>query len=144
MDYSYYYCNFLTGQIYSKRSGKPVGYKHSTGYMHIKIYNKQIKVHRLVWKLFYGVWPTKELDHIDGNKSNNCIFNLREVSRSENQKNTYKHRNGRLVGTTLHKVSGLWRAYYLIDGVQKSAGYFKTEQEAHAAYLAAVSKLETK
>ena len=44
--------------------------------------------HRLVWVYINGVWPTDQLDHINKNRSDNRLVNLRQVDNSENQKNT--------------------------------------------------------
>jgi hypothetical protein len=86
-----------------------------------------------------------EVDHIDGDGLNNQRLNLRTVTTSQNQQNTYRHRNGRLVGCYLLKGRNLtkpWKAQIRIaKNKQKHIGYFATELEAHEAYLAASEKL---
>ena len=61
------------------------GPTHNQGYWQIKFKQKLYLAHRLVWLWMYGDWPTAEvIDHIDGNVSNNCAWNLRQVSQKEN------------------------------------------------------------
>ena len=52
--------------------------------------------HRLAWLHSYGVWPTKDIDHIDGDKTNNRIANLREATRAQNVMNAGPRRDNRL------------------------------------------------
>lgn len=87
--------------------------------------------------------PTKrlEVDHIDGNGLNNQRSNLRIVTRRVNDQNRIEHRKGKLVGAIFHKYSGKWQARIKIDGKRKSLGYFKTEQEAHKAYVEVMERL---
>jgi hypothetical protein len=53
--------------------------KSSDGYHRIRIQKKLYLSHRVAWLYVYGVWPSNQLDHIDGNKANNAILNLRET-----------------------------------------------------------------
>lgn len=64
--------------------GAIAGYKKPDGYWRIYIKGKGYYLHRVIWFYFHGVWP-KELDHIDRNKSNNKLENLRSVTHKENQ-----------------------------------------------------------
>lgn len=57
------------------------------GYLILKIKGVQIKAHRVAWFLHYGEFPLKEIDHIDRNRINNRISNLREASRLTNNRN---------------------------------------------------------
>jgi hypothetical protein len=62
------------------------------GYIKFKIKNVHYRAHRLIWFYHYGRWPSSDvIDHIDRNKHNNRIENLREATFSENCKN--KNRN---------------------------------------------------
>ena len=63
------------------------------GYLIIKIKGKQYKAHRLVFAYFNDRFPTKEIDHINRNRTDNRIENLREVDRTENVRNTTKKIN---------------------------------------------------
>ena len=87
--------------------------------------------HRVAWALYYGDWPKCEIDHINGNRQDNRIDNLRDVSVSENQRNAKIHRAGRLWGAS--KVGNRWQATYIEPVTKKRhyLGLYKTEQEAH-------------
>lgn len=58
-----------------------------SGHYHIRVFGKLYYVHRLAWLLSYNEWPTKEIDHIDGDGGNNKLSNLRDVTRQDNAKN---------------------------------------------------------
>lgn len=74
-----------TGKV---KSGSVAG-NIQAGYRKISIDRFQIKAHRLAWFLTYGVWPSGQIDHIDGDKLNNRISNLRDVPMSINMQNRY-------------------------------------------------------
>jgi hypothetical protein len=96
----------------------------------------------VIWFLIRGESPTKMIDHIDGNKLNNRIENLRLVSQRENCMNQKIHRNGRLVGATFHKNSGKWRSDIKINNKQLWLGIFKTPQLAHEAYMEKLKEIK--
>lgn len=71
---------------------KPVGTVSKTlGYVQVAIWHDEkcyiFNAHRLVWRIYYGEWPSLFLDHIDKNRANNSIHNLREVTTSQNHLN---------------------------------------------------------
>lgn len=117
----------------SKRNivGKPAGY--TGNYVFIRLYGILYRAHRLAWAIYYGQWPEEDIDHIDRNKLNNRIKNLRLVSDSENLFNT----NVRPDNTSGHKgVSWserdqVWRAYISNgSGKQVHLGVYKSKDEA--------------
>lgn len=87
-------------------------------------------IHRLVWVYHHGYWPTKQIDHINGDKLDNRIENLREVTNGENAQN----RKVRGVSFDHRKVERPWRARIMVNGRSISLGYFDTEQEALNEY----------
>jgi hypothetical protein len=108
-----------------------------SGYKRIRINNRQYLLHRILWVLRNNkdIPNGMEIDHINGIKSNNSLDNLRIVSREENQQNRKCHRRGKLLGTTYLKRKKSWQAQINIEGKTKYLGCFKTEQEAHQAYI---------
>jgi hypothetical protein len=82
---------YRVGPRSRKRVGDVVGSLNDRGYKRTKIGGKDFRVHALIWLHQYGFWPENiglEIDHIDGNRANNRLDNLRIVTRSENMQNT--------------------------------------------------------
>ena len=129
-----------TGEItYRVRSGgevagSPAGWTASSGYRYIKINRSSYKLHRIVWLLVYGEDPGEmEIDHIDRDKSNNRINNLRLADRISNclNKGISKANKSGVTGVTYCKRDKLWVAKWRC----KCLGYFKTKDEAVKARL---------
>ncbi len=102
------------------------------GYRKTTIDKEQIKVHRLVWFITYGAWPSGQIDHIDGNKLNNAIANLRDVSMSINMQNRYQMRrkDTDMPQGVSRLPSGKFSAHIQI-------GIYQSVEEANAAYMSA-------
>jgi hypothetical protein len=107
----------------------------------VSVDGKRYAAHRLAWLYVYGKWPDQEIDHIDCNPRNNRISNLRDVSREINTQNQrVAHANNTtsgLLGVSLNKRSGLYRARIVVNKRAHSLGYFKTAELAHEAYVRA-------
>jgi hypothetical protein len=73
--------------------GDIAGWDNGDGYKCIEINGITYKEHRLAWFLYYNKWPENQIDHINGNKSDNRISNLRDVTVSKNNLNRDYHRN---------------------------------------------------
>lgn len=67
---------------------------NGSGYLRVSIYGVSYKAHRLAWLHHYGEWPSNTIDHINGNRTDNRIANLRDVPHAENQLNLKRHRAG--------------------------------------------------
>lgn len=126
-------------------AGSPVGGRHRVkGYGEAMIDGVGYATHRLAWFCHYGTWPTGVIDHINGNRDDNRISNMRDVSVAVNNWNrtTSKHaRSNGLIGAHFNKRRQKWLAMIGVNYRQFYLGTFDTEQEAHAAYLAAKHKL---
>jgi len=111
------------------------------GYCIVKAGGKRYYYHRLVWQLYYNkmIPENYEIDHIDGNKLNNKIENLRIVSSRENKQNQVVHRNGHLYGCYFSKKTGKWVALIRINGKRINLGAYSTELHAHNIYKIACS-----
>jgi hypothetical protein len=107
----------------------------ANGYLVIGFKHKYYLAHRLAWRLYYGKWPDHGLDHINGDKLDNRIANLRDVDQRANTSNRHYHREGKLVGATFWKAKNLWRSRITIAGINYDLGCFKTEAMAHEQYL---------
>lgn len=110
-------------------------------YFEICIDGKHYRVHRLAWLYVYGEFPKYSVDHINGNKLDNNLSNLRDISIRENMQNKVRHRNGRLVGACFNKKNNKYSAIAHIEGRSRYFGTYSTELEAHEAYKTALAKL---
>lgn len=104
------------------------------GYIEVEIKGSCYRVHQLIWFIEKGNWP-KMIDHINGIKHDNRIENLRECDSRLNQMNRASHRKGKLVGCYFNKISQGWTSRTLINGKRLTLGTFKTEKQAHEAYI---------
>ena len=100
------------------------------GYRQLTLLGKGYSAHRVIWLIATGEWPDDQLDHINGDRHDNRLKNLREVSQQENlrnQKRSSKNTSG-TTGVSWHRTTDLWQVR--IAG--KTIGYFKFLEEAIA------------
>ena len=129
-------------QSYHKRRlGADAGSIYESGYRYLTIEGKAYRSARLAWFYVHGGWPVGVMDHLNGDRDDDRLANLRVVSVRENTQNKRIHREGRLYGCSFHKPLQKWKAAIQVDKVVKHLGYFATEREAHECYLAAVASL---
>jgi hypothetical protein len=116
--------------------GSVVGANHLAGYKQIMLQRTQFLAHRLAWFYVYGCWPKQEIDHIDGNRSNNAISNLRDVDRLTNAQNKRCAQSDNSSGFLgVHAKRGRWVADIKVKGKTMRVGTFDTPQEASEAFL---------
>lgn len=114
------------------------------GYRRIRLREATLFAHRIAWLHFYGVWPTGQIDHINGIRDDNRISNLRDVTGTDNAQN---RRVAQSVSTTgflgvMKKRSRPgFEARIRVNGTRIYLGYFKTPEEAHAVYVEAKRRL---
>ena len=133
-----------TGYRCCHKAGDVVGTTRREGYVFVGIQCRQYAAHRLAWVIMHGRWPDADIDHIDGNKSNNRFVNLREATRSENNQNisvSRKHNETKLLGVSFRKDTKKFQARIYVYGKAIKLGCFATAEEASSAYIAAKSKL---
>lgn len=126
------------------KKGRKVGHLNQRGYISISINKVRFQAHRLIWLYVNGAFPLKSLDHINGIRHDNRIENLRECSQSENLQNQRKHtarKSSGLIGAVKKKGTSLWSSQITLMKVKRHLGYFKTEEDAHAAYVKAKREL---
>lgn len=137
-----------SGILYRKfKSGnrKPCGHKpkSSHGYGAVKMGEKMYLTHRVIWLWQYGSMPNGEIDHIDQNKMNNRIENLRVVSASENMHNRGLRRDNSsgYPGVYWSKRHKKYKAQIRINNKKIYLGYYNTAEEAFEAYKRAKMEL---
>lgn len=122
------------------RAGTASACVSTTGYVVIRVDGRLYVAHRLAWLYVHGELPPEDVDHIDANRTNNKLSNLRLATRSQNMQNQRKPRKDNtsgFLGVTFDSKNKRWRAQLQIDGKNKGLGRYATPEAAHAAYLKA-------
>ena len=102
-----------TGMIVNDKTKMILKFTNRNGYRRISMGNKLLSVHRLIWEAFNGPIPDKmQVDHINGNKADNRLENLRLVSGSDNMKNAYANGHATAVKIYQFDESGNFIADY--------------------------------
>lgn len=120
-------------------AGKPALQSvNAYGYLCGRVFDRHCFAHRAAWAIHTGAWPLGDIDHIDGNKQNNAISNLRDGTKSQNQRNTRRPKNNTsgAIGVTWNRRSRKWKAQLGIKG-GKYLGEFARFEDAVAARKAA-------
>ena len=132
----------LTWKAGRKLAGKLAGAVELHGYRQVLVGRKYFKVHRIIWFMAHGRWP-KELDHINGDRSDNRLKNLRKVTRFQNVANSKLRSTNRsgVKGAWWDKERGKWMSQIEHRGYTTSLGRFETKEAAHAAYRKAALRL---
>jgi hypothetical protein len=123
--------------------GTTAGSVDCHGYIAIKLIGQLNRAHRLAWLYMTGEWPSNDIDHINGNRADNRLENLRPATRSQNNANsrTQSRNTSGLKGVHKQSRGYTWAARIKINGSQHYLGNFKTPESAHAAYIVAAEKL---
>lgn len=115
------------------RKGQEVGSIDSSGYLQVGLDNKQVLVHRIIWMLFNDSYP-EQIDHIDRNRLNNLIDNLRPATNMTNQHNASMRKDNSSGVIGVHSRNCRWQARIQVNGKRIQLGTFNTIEEASKAY----------
>jgi hypothetical protein len=115
---------------------------NKAGYRRIKIDGRDYFEHQLAWLYVHGVWPLMHIDHVNRDKSDNRLCNLRLATMTQNQGNAGARRDNKLgvKGVDYREKWGKWQARIHKQGKTHRLGSFDTPEEASAAYLAAAQE----
>jgi len=123
----------FTSRVFRSRCpvGKEVGSTRLDGYCELTIDRQRYLAHRLAWLYVYGYLPGY-IDHIDCNPSNNRISNLREVTRTQNQRNMSigTSNTSGAKGVAWDKSRNKWIVNIRYDGRSKHIGRFDNFDDA--------------
>ena len=132
---------YRDGDLYRKHGqfvGK-AGTLHHTGYVQVKVNRKNYRAHRIIFAMHHGYMPDC-IDHIDGNRTNNRIENLRESTNQQNQYNT---------GLCKHNKSGIknvffsrnkWKVYMRVNKRMTCLGSYEDSELAELVAVEARNK----
>jgi hypothetical protein len=135
-----------TGDFYWLRAAgnrmvgtKAYGWISDAGYRVIRINKAAHMAHRLAWLLTYGAMPLKQIDHIDGDKLNNRISNLRLATASQNQANMPRRRNNTSGSKSVRRAH--WNETKWVAHIKNThIGTFSSREEAVQAYEKAAKR----
>jgi len=129
---------FWRNQYSGRKKGDPAGTKLDSGYIRLHFNNKFIFAHRAAWLYHHGFLPENQIDHINRNRADNRIKNLRLVSAQCNIRNTgnFKHNVSGVKGVLMDKTRGKWRAEIKVNQKNKFLGRYSSFINAVCARLA--------
>lgn len=151
----YFSINSDTGDIYWRARGagrhlnKPAGSFVGAGYRKVGLRKNgayiQYYAHHIVWAWCHGIWPTFCLDHINGDKSDNRISNLRPATHGENRVNTGRYKNNKsglkwVSKRTKKSGKSCWQGAIWFGQTRKQK-YFPTKELAYAWASATARRL---
>lgn len=124
--------------------GVPIRAKNTSGYYHVGFRRRVYVVHRLIWFMTYDEWPELEIDHINCDKLDNRLENLRLASKGQNLTNIPKSdgRTSKYKGVCWKKSNKCWTAQISHEGKCIWLGHFDNEYDAHVAYCEAAKRLK--
>lgn len=142
---NYTYCSD-TGEITNVKTGRVITGLTSAGYKMVQFrldgYQHKYLAHHVAWFLTHGVWPT-ELDHVNRDRADNRMANLRETTRAANLRNRSDASSiqSQYDCVSWHKAHKKWQARmpYRLDRKRTRIGYFDCEHEANEALQRAIN-----
>ena len=118
-------------KIFNTRySGKLASTQRADGRFVDSIRGRKVFSHRVVFALVHGFWPLGEIDHINGDHTDNRPCNLRDVSKSGNMRNQKRSAKNTSGSTGVHMQRGKWRAYIQEGGKSAHLGFFACKTAA--------------
>ena len=133
-----------TGIFTRLSTGKPTGRVSWCGYIEFDFQNRQYKAHRVAWLYMTGRWPKGNIDHKDGDRSNNRFSNLREASPTQNSFNAVPRRAKKSTlprGVRQCHKSVPYQAEISKQGKKIHLGSYATPDEASEVYQLAAELL---
>ena len=122
--------------------GQRAGSPDTGGHLQIRINKRFYRAHRLAWLYVHGEWPPEDIDHINSERADNRLCNLRPATRAQNCQNSrlYRSNTSGFKGVVWHARGSKWSARIRANGRVHHLGRYTTAEAAHAAYVAAAVK----
>lgn len=118
----------------ARYSGKEAFTAFLDGYKRGAVFTRHYRAHRIIWTMVHGNWPDDEIDHINGNRADNRISNLRSVGRvcnSQNAKRSSANTSG-VTGVRWCKNRCKWEVQIMVNGRKVNLGRFVNKADAIA------------
>ena len=114
------------------RAGSAAGGVNGNGYLVVKIHQRSYLNHRIAWFWSYGEWPLDQIDHINRDRLDNRLDNLRPASNTENRRNSSVNRNNNsgIPGVSFLGRLGKWQANIRVNRKLLYLGVFATQSDA--------------
>lgn len=129
-----FFWRISTGPI---KAGAQAGTINNRGYVRISINRREFLAHRIAWLISAGQMPSGEIDHINGDRTDNRISNLRLATHTQNSLNRGRNSNNTSGFKGVHRNGSKFRALICHNGTFFHLGMFSDPVEAHAAYVEA-------
>lgn len=139
--------NDITGEFCWKasrgrvKSGDIAGTLSGKGYLQVSILGKRLYLHRVAWYFVHGEEPAETIDHINRNKTDNRVSNLRKASKAENNKNVIFRSDNSSGHRGVRFKNGRWISFIQIDGKPRYLGSFSSLKEASEEYATAAKRI---
>lgn len=132
-----------TAKVNQEFLGKVTGSIGGKGYLYIRFSGFYCLAHRLAWLYVHGSFPNGYVDHINGDKTDNRIANLRDCTNSENLHNRGLNKNNKtgFKGVSWKARDKKYFASIRLHGISHHLGCFDKAEDAHQAYASAVSRM---
>jgi hypothetical protein len=127
--------NLVCARWNTKNANKECGCVIKTGYVAVRINDKKFYAHKIIWALFKSGVYGNELDHINGNRQDNRIANLREVTRAQNNWNASNRKDNKsgVRGVSFNIRDGIWTSCITVNKKRIDLGRHKSFEKAVAA-----------
>jgi hypothetical protein len=116
------------------KKGQIAGYIDSSGYRQVRLNGKAVLVHRIIWVMHYDTYPD-QIDHINRDRLDNRLCNLRASNNTLNQHNATKRKDNSSGFQGVGYKNNRWVARITAYGKRHHLGSFRSPEEAHKAYL---------
>lgn len=118
--------------------GEVAGSLNGAGYLVVTADGVRLLAHRVAFAIAYGQWPQGQIDHIDGDRTNNRLLNMRDVPAVVNCQNQRRARGVTASGLLgVSRQRSRWKAEIKVNGKKRYLGAAATPEEAHALYVEA-------
>lgn len=128
----------------NKFAGKEALYAIGTaGYPQGTVWCKNYRAHRVAWAIYYGRWPDGIIDHVNGDRTDNRITNLRDASLAQNMCNRPAPSDNKsgFKGVYWNSRENKWHVQVSFNGKRKSGGYYRNKEDAVRAYATLAGEL---